>query len=242
MKKIIVILLSIAVICTMAWKFNFFNETKAFILNKFSYVVKKINYKKRLNSTKTYLLSVIDDYEKKINSYEELIVSYEMLEKENNELRNQLNIPKNSYTIIYADIIEKSYMYDYLVINKGKKENIKIGNAVITSGSFVGIVNEVGDNYSRVKLITNMKYPVMISSSNCYGQIDYYKDGYYYISGISGDVKIGDHVVTGKFSMDIPSGLLIGDVEEISYDDFELAKILKVKSYDFYDIVGVIIK
>ena len=187
MKKIIVILLSIAVICTMSWKFNFFNETKAFILNK-------------------------------------------------------LNIPKNSYTIIYADIIEKSYMYDYLVINKGKKENIKIGNAVITSGSFVGIVNEVGDNYSRVKLITNMKYPVMISSSNCYGQIDYYKDGYYYISGISGDVKIGDHVVTGKFSMDIPSGLLIGDVEEISYDDFELAKILKVKSYDFYDIVGVIIK
>lgn len=242
MKKIFIILISILLIVLIKLNFNFFITTKMILLNKYNYIVKKINYKKRLNSTKSYLLSIIDNYEEKLNSYETLLVNYELLKKENDELRKQLDNPRISYTICYADVLEKSNIYDYLIINKGKNKNIKVGNAVITAGNFIGIVYKVENNISRVKLINNMKYPVMVSSSNSYGQIDSYKDGYYYITKVDGDVKIGDHVVTGKYSMDIPSGLLIGIVEDITYDNLELSKTLKVKCNINYDIVGIIIK
>ena len=65
------------------------------------------------------------------------------------------------------------------------------------------------------------------------------------VKDIKGDINIGDAIVTGKYQIDIPSGLLIGTVEEVSDDEFELSKILKVKSgyeYNSINSVGVMVK
>lgn len=245
MKKVLIIVFSIILFVTLFWKFGIFKDAKVFFLNKFNYVYKTIYKMKNLSKTKEHLLEIIDDYEEKIESYEALLASYNLLEKENRELRSFLDMPSDSYFIVYADVVEKSELYNYIIINSGKNKGIKEGNAVISIGSFIGIVKEVTNNSSTIYLINNMKYPVMVDSTLEYGQIDKYNDGYYYVSGINGDVKKGDHIVTGKYSLDVPSGLLIGVVENITYDSFELSKILKVKCcYEYNDlgVVGVIIK
>ena len=245
MKKILIIIFSIILLLTVVYKNNIFKDVKVFFLDKFNYVYKTVGKTKNLLQTKEYLLKIIDEYEEKIESYESLIASYNLLEKENNELRTILEMPNNSYSIVYADIVEKSELYNYIIINRGKNKGIKEGNAVISTGGFIGIVKEVTNNSSTIYLINNMKYPVMVDSTLEYGQIDKYENGYYYVSGIKDDINIGDHIVTGKYSLDIPSGLLIGTIENINYDNFELSKILKVKccyDYNELDIIGVIIK
>ena len=245
MKKILIVILSIILFITLFWKIGIFKETKAFFLDKINYVYKAIYKMKNIVQTKEHLLKIIDEYEEKIDSYEALLVSYNLLKKENGELRTILDMPNDSYFMVYADIIEKSELYNYVIINRGKNKGIKAGNAVISTGSFIGIVKEVTNTSSTIYLINNMKYPVMVDSTLEYGQIDKYEGGYYYVSGVNGDVNIGDHVVTGKYSLDVPSGLLIGTIEDISYDNFELSKILKVKccyEYNDLDVVGVIVK
>lgn len=241
MKKIIIIVLCIILLGTTLWKFNVFKETKNFILNNVSKIVYKINGNKK---TKAYLNSIINEYKEKIDSYESLIVNYEILKKENEELRNTLNIPKENYNIIYADILEKSEIYEYMIINKGSNKNIKKGNPVITYSGFIGIISDVSNYSSKVDLIGHSKYPVVLSETNEYGQIEKYEKGYYYITGINGNVEQGNHIVTGKYSSGVPNGLLIGTVDSIE-DNYGLSKTLKVKAsatYNESNIVGVITK
>lgn len=245
MKKIIVFLLCIIVTITITFKIGLFKDIKVLILTKMNNIVYSISKTKNYNQTKEKLMTIIDDYEKKLDSYTQLVVKYEQLVKENNELRDLMSFKNESYTIIYADIVEKSLIYDYIIINKGKNNGIKEGNAVICSTAFIGIVKEVSNNSSTIQLINGIKYPVMNSNNSEMGSIQEYKDGYYIINDFKGEVNIGDYIVTSKYSVDIPSGLFIGTVENIEEDSFELSKKLKVKSgYDYKTInsVGVIVK
>ena len=245
MKKLIVIILCVVVGCTLFFKLKIFKETKVFVLNKINIVFKKIDKIKNLNQTKEYLLSIIDEYEKKIEEYTDIVYKYELLTKENNELRSLMNMNDENYSIIYADIIEKSLIYDYIIINKGKNSGIKEGSPVICSTSFIGIVKEVSNNSSTISLINKMEYPVMNANTFEMGAIKEYSNGYYIIKDIKGANNIGDTIVTGKYQMNIPSGLFIGTIEEVKDDEFGLTKILKVKSgyeYNSINSVGVMVK
>lgn len=245
MKKVIVIILCIVVGCTLFFKLDVFKDAKVFVLNKINVVFKGVYKVKNLGQTKEHLLNIIDEYERKLDEYAVMAYKYDLLTKENNELRSLMNLNDESYSIIYADIMEKSLVYDYVIINKGKNSGIKEGSAVICSTSFIGIVKEVSNNSSTISLINGMEYPVMNASSFEMGAIKEYKDGYYMVKDIKGDINIGDAIVTGKYQIDIPSGLLIGIVEEVSDDEFGLSKILKVKSgyeYNSINSVGVMVK
>lgn len=245
MKKIISLFLVVLVIFTIMFKVGIFKDIKVFVLSKFNDFSKSIYNAKMVNQTKEKLISLIDDYEERLESYSDFVIKYEMLVKENSELRDLMNFKDDSYSIIYADIVEKSLIYDYVIINKGKENGIKVGSAVICSSAFIGVVDEVSSNSSTIRLINGMKYPVMNSSTYEVGSIDKYKDGYYIVKDFSLDVNVGDMIVTSKYSINIPSGLFIGTVEELVNDDFGLSKILKVKSgydYGLIESVGVIVK
>ena len=245
MKKVIVIIFCIVVSCTLLFKLEIFKDVKVFVLNKINNVFKYIYKVKKMSQEKENLLNIIDEYEKRLDEYTDIVYKNDLLTRENDELRLLMNLNKESYSIIYADIIEKSLVYDYIIINKGKNSGIKEGSAVICSTSFIGIVKEVFNNSSIINLINGMEYPVMHASSLEVGAIKEYKDGYYIIKDIKGDVNIGDAIVTGKYQMNVPSGLFIGTIEEVNDDEFELTKILKVKSgyeYNSINSIGVMVK
>ena len=77
--------------------------------------------------------------------------------------------------------------------------------------------------------------------NNLYGLINSYdyNKNVLELEGISNtkDVNIGDYVYTSGLGGVFPTGILIGIVEEITTDSYDLAKIIKVKpSADFNDI------
>ena len=117
MKKVIVIILCIVVGCTLFFKLDVFKDAKVFVLNKINVVFKGVYKVKNLGQTKEHLLNIIDEYERKLDEYAVMAYKYDLLTKENNELRSLMNLNDESYSIIYADIIEKSLIFYTTLIN-----------------------------------------------------------------------------------------------------------------------------
>ena len=135
-----------------------------------------------------------DDYKK---NKKELInlqsknISSEIIQYENRELKELINDYVSSSDKILAKIIvdSDSPFLKSIIINKGSKDNIKIGTNIFDQSYLIGRVIEVNFKSSRVLLLSdlNSNVPVTIAPQNIqaiitgagdnYGQIKYTKDG-----------------------------------------------------------------
>ncbi len=182
----------------------------------------------------------------------------ESLEAENIELKQEifklkeeLNVDHvlSDYEYLNATVINRNtlYWYNNLTIDKGRHNGIKEGMVVMNSTGLIGKTVNVGEFSSDVKLITtndtNNKISVAIvnNGNKLMGVINGYNydKGYLKVEGISNTetVSIGDIVYTSGLGGVFPSGILIGTVESITTDVFDLSKIINVKpSASFRDI------
>ena len=177
-------------------------------------------------------------------------VSSEIIQYENKELKELINDYVSSSNKVLAKIIvdHNSPFLKSIIINKGSKDNIKIGTNIYDQSYLVGRVIEVNYKTSRVLLLSdlNSNVPATIAPQNIqaivtgagddYGQIQYIK------AGLSEEL-IGDSIVytsgTGAiFKSGIPIGKLRSLEEESStkyivefYSDFSQLK------YVFAEIV-----
>ena len=134
------------------------------------------------------------DYKKKRDELNELKskdISSEITQYENKELKELINDYISSSDKILAKIIvdHDSPFLKSIIINKGSKDNIKIGTNIYDQSYLVGRVIEVNYKTSRVLLLSdlNSNVPVTIApqniqaiitgSGNNEGQIKYIKDG-----------------------------------------------------------------
>ena len=118
-------------------------------------------------------------------------ISSEIIQYENKELKELINDYVSSSDKILAKIIvdHDSPFLKSIIINKGSKDNIKIGTNIYDQSYLVGRVIEVNYKTSRVLLLSdlNSNVPVTIApqniqaiitgSGNNEGQIKYIKDG-----------------------------------------------------------------
>ena len=143
----------------------------------------------------------ISDYSTFFNDYkknkEELSklkssnVSSEIIQFENKELKELINDYVSSSNKILAKIIvdQDSPFLKSIIINKGSKDNIKIGTNIYDQAYLVGRVIEVNYKTARVLLLSdlNSNVPVSIAPQNVQaiitgsgdnkGEIKYIKDG-----------------------------------------------------------------
>ena len=78
---------------------------------------------------------------------------------ENVELKNLLSLKDTiSYQLIPAKVIAKSFSTDQttFTLDKGNREGIKAGMAVITGEGLVGIVERSSDDYSLLRTPFNI--------------------------------------------------------------------------------------
>lgn len=147
---------------------------------------------------------------------------------------------ENEY--INATIISRNlgFWYDKVTIDKGSTSGIQENQAVITSDGLIGRVISVSYFTSDIKLLTssdiNQKVSVKIKIEDdyVYGLLTGYntKTKEFILEGIAGNKEIPIHseVTTTGLGDIFPSGILIGYVNNITKDHFDLARTLTVTS------------
>ena len=180
-------------------------------------------------------------------------------EAENEELTNEVkklkelvNINKSlsDKTYVNGSVISRGvdYWNDSLIIDKGSDSGIDNNMAVVSGGYLIGITSNVSHYNSNVLLLTNSKFPVNISvkikvdDKYVYGILNKYSNGFYEVMGIVENLEIpsGSKVVTTGLGNIFPSGLLVGYVDSIETDNFDLSKVVRVKSDVLFDDISYV--
>ena len=171
------------------------------------------------------------------------------LKAENKRLKKVLeDISSSSEELIAKVIIDKkSPFLKSVIINKGSKNKIKKGMAVLSDSYLIGKVVEVNFMTSRVLLLSdlNSKIPVSIEpngvqsilsgSGSSFGEIQYIKEDY----NLESDSEIFTSGSGGIFRSGIPIGKTISD-EKIGLDtikvkfhsDFSQLRLVKIVSFE----------
>ena len=169
-----------------------------------------------------------------ININEELKEEIEAL-KDVSNIKNVLS----DFEVINGVVILRnpSYWLNEIVVNKGKKDGIEEGMAVVVSEGLVGYVSDLYDTSCRVKLITNSSYNnTSIKINNVYLILEYDEDNNLIVNQLdnSNSIKEGDVVLTSGLTDKYPSGITIGYVSKIENNSFDTGKKLYISLY--YDI------
>lgn len=195
-----------------------------------------LNKEKNNNQSESYLI------QKNVNA---------SLEKEIQELKDQLELNRTltEYTTVNATILSrnKSYWFNTITIDKGKKAGIEKNMPVITKHGLIGKISSVSNYSSEVKLITSDDINFKVSIAIKTNEFDNYailngfdkKTNLIKATGIDKTTPIEkDNVVlTSGLGEMFPAGIYIGTVEKIENDKYDLSKTIYIKTYqNFNDI------
>ena len=158
----------------------------------------------------------------------------------------------SDYPMVAARVISKdsnSY-YSSFVVNKGSQDGICKDMNVIAGDGLVGIVTEVGKNYSRIRAIIDDTSYVsgmfLKTSDTCivHGDLELMDDGFIRVEGISLHAEIEENfeIVTSHISDKYLPGILIGYVRDIEIDASNMAREARLMPVaDFEHIENVLI-
>ena len=203
-------------------------------------------------------ISVVLDENKELKS------KVDDLTEENNQLRQdtyelsrlrelyQLDEKYTGYTKVGARIIEvtANNWSKAFKVDKGSDDGIKKDMNVIAGGGLVGIVTEVGKNYSIIKTIIedNNSVSGMLIDTNetCIveGDIEQSDSGFVKLTHFKSDITVrdGDEVVTSNISDKYLQGILIGYAKDVTPDSNNLTQSgYLVPAVDFNNLQEVLI-
>lgn len=143
------------------------------------------------------------------------------------------SLPK--YRKVKAGIVSKApgNWFDFFVIDKGSNDGIKKDMNVINGNGLVGIVTEVGKNYSKVMSIindsSNVKAMTLSTSAQCLvaGDLSLLDKGYIRILQLSDPkdkITEGEKIITSNISTKYMPGIPIGYVKSLEKEPNELLK------------------
>ena len=119
------------------------------------------------------------------------------------------------------------------VIDKGKKDGLKVDMNVMAEDGLVGIITEVGPNWARVRSIiddtSNVSALVLATSDTCIvnGDLTLMQDGkirFEQLPNNDTEIKAGEPVVTSHISNKYLQGILIGYINEVHEDANNLTR------------------
>lgn len=131
---------------------------------------------------------------------------------------------RQHYRFMPAEVVSNSVnkRNNFLMLNKGSKNGVKIDMGVIGPKGVVGIVVAVSSNFSTVMSALHNASVVsaVVKKNEQLGSVTWEGGSYAYakLNNISGQVKIakGDTVITSGFSLIYPKGIPIGTIEKFN--------------------------
>ena len=209
------------------------------------------NYINNLNVRMKEHFEFYDEFKKnenELNKLREKKLTNDFLILENKRLRELIEESSQSEDIYAKVLIDKNSPYlKSIILNKGSKDDVKIGMAIVDDSYLIGKIIEVNYTNSRALLLSdlNSKIPVLLEpldihavlsgSGKDFGLIEYTKDGY--DQQISGEEII---VYTSGYGDLFKSGMPVGKIikNKITgqnvvnfFSDFKQLNYIKIVSY-----------
>jgi rod shape-determining protein MreC len=163
-----------------------------------------------------------DELKKALNKSVEKNVRYRELELSNARLRNLLNFEKTmTDPVLSAEVIGKdpSPWFKTILIDKGKKDGVGRGMAVVVPKGIVGQITEVSSHYSKVLLIIdpNSAADALVQRDRARGIIKGDAAGELAFKYVlrKHDIAVGDIVVSSGLDGVFPKGLAVGQVSGV---------------------------
>lgn len=207
------------------------------------------NYIQKLNIQFREHMDVYKNYKKNELLFDELKkkeLSNEFLISENNRLRELINESIQSKDIYAKVLIDRDSPYlKSIILNKGSKDNVKLGMAVLDDSYLVGKIIEVNYTNSRVLLLSdlNSKIPVLLEpqslhavlsgSGKNYGVIEYTKEEYNNKLDIEDKIVVYTSGYGGLFKPGLPVGEITENKKIINFfSDFQQMDYVKIVSFE----------
>ena len=205
---------------------------------------------KKINLQINEHMNLYQDYKKKdleLKKLKEQKLSNDFLFLENKKLRRLIDESINSEELLAKVLIDKESPYlKSIVLNKGTKDKVQIGMAIMDGSYLVGKIIEVNFTNSRALLLSDLNSKIAVilqppgiqavatGTGKNFGSVEYTKDEYkdelsalekiVYTSGLGGLFKPG-----------IPVGRILSNTKDkINYfSDFSQLDYVKIVSYNF---------
>jgi len=153
---------------------------------------------------------------------QESFIKLNLIKKDNIRLRKILSLQEssNNYNISAAVISRKTGgWWRQIILNKGSKDGVEIGNIVTGPGGLLGRVNNTSLFTSSVTLLTSpeSKLGVWVDRSQTNGVLVGLGDDYpsLILYSKDADIKVGDFVSSSPASSLLPPNIPIGIVQSI---------------------------
>ena len=161
------------------------------------------------------------EQEQALNS--EALLVLEQLKNENADLRKLLNLKSKFSNSSTAAEIRYKLPDPYskrIVIDRGSRDQIKIGQPVISADGIVGQITQVFNNKSEVTLLSdsNLSIPVFLPRTRIKaitkgkGTTDGFELNY---TDLSANILIGDKIFTSGLDGLYPPGIIVGEVTSV---------------------------
>ena len=175
---------------------------------------------------------------------------------DNKALRDQFaaSYPKSQQLIEVHVISSPSFIpgvtfVENMIVDKGQKDGLKTGMAVVYKDNLVGKIQEVSDNTSKIMLITNSSFSVISQTlqTRAQGVVKGQGGGEMILDNVilSQQLSQNDFVLTkgeGDLSSEIMPSLVIGKIVSVNKNPSDLFQVAKVKSLlDFSHLSTVFI-
>ena len=178
----------------------------------------------------------------RLTEYASTEVELADIKEENDRLRKIIDKTDDlrAYDPVQATVISRNpdQWEEKIIIDKGESHGVKLNMAVLTANGLVGKVVLVTKFTSTVELLStenqNFRVSAMIpGKKDVFGLMEGYdtERGELIMKRIDSgfDVKKGQKVMSSGLGGIFPKGLLIGEVTEVSTDDYGLTKLAYVR-------------
>ena len=174
------------------------------------------------------------ELKQRIAEMEEAVRQAESLKEENENYRDLLNLQQSRRDL--TSDMESAYITEHevtnwtssLTLNKGTANGVEVGDCVMdANGALVGLVSKAGYNWCTVLTIvdTDTSIGAQVFRTKdlgvAEGDFSLMRQGRLRLNYLGADCQLlaGDLVETSGLGEYLPSGLVIGTVEEVQVDD-----------------------
>ena len=249
---------------------NFLLRNKNFLLFIFlllvaiGFTIQSHSYhRSKVISSTNFVSGGLYEWQHSIGKYFNLISVNERLLIENEYLRNQLTIAtadtsrskiidtstfSTPYSYFRANVIRNDYQKrdNYILIDKGANDSIKIDMGVITDKGIVGIIEDTSANYARVISIlnSNSRINAGLKNSDQYGSLlwDGKDPNIVQLATIPKQaiIKKGDTIITHGRSTIFPKGIGIGVISNYTMNQNNSYYLIEVKLFNDMTDIGYV--